>query len=700
MTQALPALRSDLRYTPHVSREQVWYAVEDPNTGRFVRLGRHEYLAAIHANGQRDAREIVALAKLQDAEFRLGEQDITLLVRWLSSMGMLATGAAAPAPTKSFHSSRTIWDPLNARFPVLPGAFVERMTAPFQSMANGWSAMGAVLLALVAAAVALTNRDILLETTKKLFVAEGRAWWIVAWLLLKIVHEFGHALTAVRAGSRIRSAGISLIFFAPVPFIDVSDLWSISNRWQRMLCSAGGILAEVMVAAVAVLVAVWVDNESIRYLACAVATTGTATTLLFNANPFVRFDGYYILADLVQKPNLWSDGQKAATQRLWQVIQPLNRSLREHSLALALYGFACWFNRIVTLVGLSMWAIIVWQELGLLLIAWAAHAWFIAPWYQLHRTRNLQKRAAASSITFWDRHSFWLHPAAVLGGLWLLMGLPSPIQPAVPGVLGYHEPSIPRCECEGFLVKVHVRPLAYVEEGDLIAEFRNEDIPFALATKQLEIAESQAKISVMQARGELANMQAEQSKLAALNEQIVELEKNVHKLQIRANATGTVVEMDLDRQIGKFFKAGEPLMVIANPTELEAKLSAGQFEHSVLRNHEGKPLLLSCPGQSDFQGILEKVDWRGSDVLEEPSLAATYGGPITVELNQPDADRNGLKLPAPRFDLRVKLDDATCHVPGQLVWAHLPNQSSNLFELLRNWIEKQWYLAKQQNQSS
>ncbi len=91
----------------------------------------------------------------------------------------------------------------------------------------------------------------------------------------------------------------SIFFFAPVPYIDVSDLWSISNRWQRILARRWSPFRDG-IATLAVFAAFLTENESLRFLACAVATTGTITKLAFNANPFIRFDGYYILADLTQ----------------------------------------------------------------------------------------------------------------------------------------------------------------------------------------------------------------------------------------------------------------------------------------------------------------------------------------------------------------------------------------------------------------
>jgi putative peptide zinc metalloprotease protein len=324
MKNSLPAIRRDLRFTPHLQHNELWYAVEDRANGRFLRMGWQEYAAAMHFDGVKDAQEIIAAASVMDETFKLTETDIEQLFAWLSRVNFLVNpqGGHVRRTTPELLSSRSIWDPLGARFALIKGKHVEQVARWLQPLTSLPAAIGVGLLAVVAAITILANPSEFFETTSKLFVAEGRVWWIVAWFFLKIVHELGHAVTAVRAGSPIRSAGISFFFFAPVPYIDVSDLWSISNRWQRILCSTGGMLFEIAVASIAVFVAFLADNESLRYLACAIATTGTITTLAFNANPFVRFDGYYILSDLLQKSNLWSDGQTALKSFARRLLHP------------------------------------------------------------------------------------------------------------------------------------------------------------------------------------------------------------------------------------------------------------------------------------------------------------------------------------------------------------------------------------------
>ncbi len=219
MSQPLPALRRDLKFTPHRQFDKVWYAVEDPLTGRYLRIGRNEYLAAIQFDGNRNAAAIIDAATKLDAAFDLTESDIPQLMTWLARVGFLVNPQAPAAKrtdTKPI-STRSVWDPLGARFALIPGKYVEKVARALQPLVSTTAALIIVAMMLIAGVMIAAQWSEFASYTGKLFVPEGRLWWIVAWLLLKVVHELGHAVTAVRAGTQIRSAGISIFFFAPFP---------------------------------------------------------------------------------------------------------------------------------------------------------------------------------------------------------------------------------------------------------------------------------------------------------------------------------------------------------------------------------------------------------------------------------------------------------------------------------------------------
>ncbi len=672
-------------------------------TGRFLRLGRQEYLAAISLDGKRDAAAVIEAAKAVDDTFSLTEKSLLPLLGWLARGQFIASGQVATRGSQGTtlpHSSKWVWDPFAARFPLIKGAYVEKLACSLQFLVHPYSVLVTLLLVVFAFVSVIANWQEFFAFTEKLFVAEGRVWWLVAWLLLKLVHELGHAVTAIKAGSQIRSAGISFIFMAPVPFIDVSDLWSISNRWQRILCSMGGMLFEITVAAAAVLIACAADGDAIRYLACAIAITGTFTTLAFNANPLVRFDGYFILADLVQKSNLWGDGQIAARQVLKRFLHPFTSPHPLPSWPIALYGLACMIYRLGMLLGLSFTALLVWQEYGVILIAWGCGAWFVIPWWKGRKAAKLaalQSPRPSRGMSHWG----WVNPILGVIVFAAIFFLPVPMQPRVPGVVTPREPTFLRIETEGFLSELLVDEQQTVQQGELIARFENPLLHHLLDSKRVEVAGSIESIAAMRARGELAEFQAEQAKLASLQEQLAQLEKRVGNLEIRSPVSGTVLSSDLRRQVGKFFTAGAGLACIGKPGEFEIKLAATQQEHARLQQCLASDIEVTSSSFHQVVCTIDKLNWRGSDLLDEPVLAASYGGPITVAMSVPNHPDGGIKLSEPRFEVRLRLQSTHSEqlVAGQIAWAHLPNSSARLVDFLCHWVNKKWEAAKRLNKN-
>ena len=165
------------------------------------------------------------------------------------------------------------------------------------------------------------------------------------------------------------------MFFAPSPYVDVTGLWSVPNRWSRILVSASGMLFEITLAAIAIILACTVDNSSIRYLCFSIATLGTFTTIAFNGNPLMRYDGYYILVDLIDRPNLLAGCQPVDGKPIFRLGYSKDTEDHFWSVPLLIYGICCWISRflLMSAMGWGMW--MTWDGAGLLVIAFFACLW-------------------------------------------------------------------------------------------------------------------------------------------------------------------------------------------------------------------------------------------------------------------------------------------------------------------------------------
>ena len=136
-----------------------------------------------------------------------------------------------------------------------------------------------------------------------------------------MLHETAHGLACKRFGGTVGSAGFTLLFFMPLAYVDVTSSWRFRSKWQRIATAAAGIYAELFVASIATMVWAASSPGTLQTMALNIALTAGVSTLVFNANPLVRFDGYFILSDLLEMPNLYSCGQQWMADFLqWHVL--------------------------------------------------------------------------------------------------------------------------------------------------------------------------------------------------------------------------------------------------------------------------------------------------------------------------------------------------------------------------------------------
>ena len=136
---------------------------------------------------------------------------------------------------------------------------------------------------------------------------------LVMWLcfpVVKFLHELGHAYAVKNGGGEVHEMGIMLLVFTPVPYVDASAASGFRSKWRRALVGAAGMLTEILIAAVFIVVWVAAEPGWLRAIAFNVGLSAGVSTVIFNANPLLRFDGYYILSDLIEVPNLGARGNQ------------------------------------------------------------------------------------------------------------------------------------------------------------------------------------------------------------------------------------------------------------------------------------------------------------------------------------------------------------------------------------------------------
>ena len=316
VSELRPRLRTNARIHRHVYRGKTWHVLQDLTNQKF-----HRFTPATHSviglmDGHRTVHEIWLLAAESLGDEAPTQDDMIRLLAQLHMADVLQSDVPPDTAELLERNQKKVrrelmgrfLNPFAVRVPVLdPERFLTR-GLPFVRPLTGWIGV-ALWLAVVVPAVVLvgSNWSGLSEGfVDRVLTPQNLFLIYLIFPVIKALHELGHGFVARRFGAEVHDMGIMFLVFTPIPYVDASSASALPQKTRRALVGAAGMIVEVFVAALAFYV--WLNAEpgAVRTVAFNAMLIGGVTTLGFNANPLLRFDGYYILADLIEIPNLRS----------------------------------------------------------------------------------------------------------------------------------------------------------------------------------------------------------------------------------------------------------------------------------------------------------------------------------------------------------------------------------------------------------
>jgi len=501
--------------------------------------------------------------------------------------------------------------------------------------------------------IAFDHGSALTNQCKQMFAPESLPLLACVGVLIKVVHEIGHAVAAKKFGVRVGSVGITLFMFAPLAYVDLTNAWKLQPRWPRVQIALGGVYLESWLAVIATYMFAVLDEGLPRHLAAQVMLIAGPATWLINANPLMRLDGYYALADVLDIPNLRMHGRKR-----WMILFD-HWLLGEPIQASHLDGWRRWFATIHAaasvgfqliwmtglLVAVSSWA----GMLGMTLAAIAIVAWVVMP-----------------CIAWWGRH--WnaasTDPAQVkltrrrmltaLASVSLLVSTVltarNPFTKGVPVVVQHRAEQIGRASADGFVTAVLVRGNQCVQRGDLLIQVTDEDLLLRRDQMRDDLLLNVAKYRQLQNGGLLAEAAAANETAKQLRESIAELDQAIDALHITAQRNGVVVSEQPERWLGRHAKRGDILVRVADPDDKELLVAIEEQNLSAYNDavQRGHPLAARIRGGDRLSVNPTAARLRFSDSLPHPALAATSGGdvPVTPDAKSPDGVKAAIPIGA------------------------------------------------------
>jgi len=402
----------------------------------------------------------------------------------------------------------------------------------------------------------VTQWSVFLSTFPEFFNWQGIGLYAVALVLLKIAHEFGHAIEAKWKGVRVGTMGVAFLVLFPIMYTEVTDAWRLKNKWDRLAIAMAGLKVELSIAAIALFIWSMATPGQLKTLSFVIATSAVISSLLVNLSPFMRFDGYFALADISGIDNL--QGRSFAVARWWLrrflfgYLDPCPEQRSRGALtAMVLYSYGTWIYRFFLFLGIAILVYsIAFKLLGIVLFL--IEIWFfiarpifaeVRHWWA-HRAQTRWTRSGAVSAVFFT-----------LMLLWFAAPVSSTIQAT--GVLTASKFEEYFVSQSGW-VEQAIDTAGAVSPGQVVVKVRSPEQRFnrEILVAQRELLESKLRLSV--AAGELAEAETLSVRLEGVVLQLNDLGSKDARNTLRSESEGRWIPAE-GLQVGRFWPANAPL---------------------------------------------------------------------------------------------------------------------------------------------
>ena len=660
--RALPALRADLRIARRSTPDGEEFILHDSAGRHFFRLGPREWAVARLLDGRRCAAEVaVEISRILPDE-PADAEEVAAFAQRLAMAGVLRLSGAAELQRLSL-TRRRHWSGALAglvgrmfyfRIPLgNPDRLVGWLTPLLARLITPAVLKAALGLVIITALMLLWRIDDLLAPQAEFLTGRGLLWLLAAMLLMKVFHELAHAVTCSHFGGRVPEVGLAFIVLTPCLYCDVSEAWMMPERHRRMAITAAGMFVELFVATLAAIVFMITRPGWLHQVSFSVMVVGSLQTLLFNGNPLLRFDGYYLLSDWLETPNLRLRARAYARSLMRRLMWgpsgddagdagDTGDTPERHRLLLAAYAVASYLYGwmiLYAILGLLYWKLARWglQGLAALLIAMTVITQVGLPAYQgaallvsLARHRGHVRRFARAGTV----------AALVLLAIAAIMAIPVNEQVTRSFVLEPVSAAEVRSERGGRIVRVLKAEGALVRSGDVLIELADEALD-----REIELAAS--RVAEAEVWCDAARQKAGPVEVAAALRQLDESrsieQALVHRrqsLKVRAPRDGVLLAVPAADWVGLTVPAGTMLAQVAPADQLRATLQLSAADARRVPTGASAALLLRAAPQADFRGRVSGNGWQASRNVHA-ALTVAHGGEVSVARDGADNSLGG-----------------------------------------------------------
>ena len=671
--------RPDLEARRHRYQGRNYWVVKEPVALQYFRFEEEEFAILQMLDGESSLDEIAERFEDQFPPQTIRVEELQNFIGMLHRSGLVLSDAPGQGWQLKERRDEKKWKEFVGAFSNLlafrlrgidPDRLLNWLYPYVRWFFTPLATAGALILATAALTLVIVQFDVFqsrLPSFQTFFAAQN--WLALAGTLTatKILHEFGHGMSCKHFGGECHEMGVMFLVMTPCLYCNVSDSWMLPNRWHRAAIGAAGMYVEIVLSSICAFIWWFSEPGPLNYFCLNVMFVSSVSTIMFNANPLLRYDGYYILSDILEIPNLRQKASTILNRKLGKwclgLEEPEDPFLpKRHQLFFAFYTVASAVYRWVILFSILYFLNKVFEPYGLKVIGQmlalaSIYGMLVMPARAVWKFFRVPGRL--SKVKRWRMYTSM---AVLAGAVAALLFIPLPSRVWAPFELQPRGAASVYVEEGGQLVELNVKAGDQVKKGDQIARLENLNLELEVARLEGERDSYRAQLEGLNDLRYIPNRSADASNranvvrrlLAGSEDQLRQKRIDLKRLRIVAPASGTVIppvrtpDRKQDDEVQLAGWTGTPLdpenlgaalspqgqqnllCQIGDPNAWDAIMVIDQDDVDLVA--EGQTVRLMFE-QSAYHVFVSTVANRATDVLTAapPRLASTNGGPLAAQ---------------------------------------------------------------------
>ncbi|MFO7964218.1 MAG: peptidase M50 [Desulfobacterales bacterium] len=669
-----PRLRGHMEIHRHYYRNELWYILQDHTSGRFQRFTPVAYQLIGLMDGERTVQEIWDTARSRLEEDAPTQEDFIRLLSRLHAIDALQADVVPDTREllKRFEKLRfgklkqNLRSPLFMRFSLLDPETVLKRLQPFvRPIFSRAGALVWLVMMCLAIFMAWTHwSELTHNIADRILSPKNLAILWLTFPFLKTFHEFAHAFTVKINGGEVHEMGIMMLVFTPIPYVDASAASAFHKRRERILVGGAGMAVELFIAALALFFWINMEPGPVRSLTYNIIFIAGVSSLFFNGNPLLRYDAYYMLADVLEIPNLAQRGSRY----FFYLIQRYILRIKDVEEPMASKGERFWFvaytiasflYRMVVYAAIILFVAGKFFFIGVLFAIWGVFSMFILPAIKglrfLFTSPQLDHRRGRATAAV----------AVVVFLLFSVVGLvPVPLATLTEGIMWVPERSFVRAGTNGFVDRILAEPGAFVRKGAPLIQCIDPLLPAQITLLEAQLREARViyDTEIISDRVKAENTLKEMEHLSA---KLEDARERVAELTVYSAADGVFIVPMVQDMPSMFVRRGQLLGYVLEGSGRIARVVVSQNDVDKVRQRTRfVDVRFSEEIRRTVPAVLKREIPAATDQLPGRALGKEGGGEIATDPRDMMGDKAFKKIFL--LDIEMPACESLYHVGGRV----------------------------------